>query len=131
MEAVITTKSHITKNEYHFYINKYNTPCELHVWTTDKLTDLFYITYEIKKNIYGVIQPLLQITEYEEHNIYYDKFKLYKSKTILSFNEEFFNSIFYKYDTSCIASLCVDSTQAHTINNIYLISYINTSMISV
>jgi hypothetical protein len=128
MEAVITTKSHIKHdNEYHFFINKYVTPCELYIWTTEPLTDSFYISYKIKKDIYGDVQPLIKITNYEEHNIYYDKFNLYKSKTILCFNEELYNTIFYKYDSSCMTSLCVDSSIPCNINNMYLISYINTS----
>lgn len=125
MEAVITTKSHIEiKNGYHFYINKNVKPCELYVWTTKPLSESFYISYEITKNIYGVVQPLLQIIDYEEYNIYYDNFKLYKSKKTLHINEEFYNSIFYKYDNSHIASLLIYSSLQCNINNVYLLSYI-------
>jgi len=115
------------ENSYHFYMNKYYDPYELHIWTTEPLNNSYHISYKIEKNIYGIVQPMQQVTEYEECNIYYDRFKLYKSKATLKINKEFYESDFYKHDSSCSASLYVYSSIPANTNNIYLISYINTN----
>ena len=125
MEATIITHSHIQAgNAKHFYLCECDTPYEIIVWTTEPLSSSFYISYELTKYLHGVVLPLKQITDYVEQNVYYDTLGLYKSRTILSKMNEYFDKSMYKYGTDSV-SLYVYSSSPNNINSLCILSFIN------
>ena len=119
MEATIITHSHIQAgNAKHFYLYECDTPYEIIVWTTEPLSSSFYISYELTKYLHGVVLPLTQITDYVEQNVYYDTLGLYKSRTMLSKMNEYF-------DKTDSVSLYVYSSLPNSINSLCILSFIN------
>lgn len=91
------------KDVYKFNVIECVTPYEVVVWTSKPFNNDFYLSYELKKYLHGVVQPIKIISEHIEINNYYENLGLFKSTFILTDLKQYFDKSIYKYGTADVS----------------------------
>jgi hypothetical protein len=110
------------KDIYKFDLIECITPYEAVVWTSKPLKNEFYLSYELKKYLHGVVQPNKIITEYIEINNYFENLGLFRSTFVLDDLKQYFDKSIYRYGTANV-EMFIHVSQSNNMKGMNIFSY--------
>lgn len=126
MELELFTTCDMGKNNikdvFKFNLIECITPYEAVIWTSKPLKNEFYLSYELKRYIHGVVQPNKLISEYIEINNYFEHLGLFKSTFVLDDLKKYFDKSIYIYGTGTV-EMFIHVSQSDNVKGMNILSY--------